>query len=411
MIAIKPSDVAVDSAAAPHGIREGNDSSGVFARLKQAELQDAGSGYQPESPLSGQWLQDQNFRTIETMIGPTTVSTPSEPDIAPGSLDGDLSLHRDPRGKYYYAYGEQQSAPAQSQSSGDDSGWEDIITPIAKPRPTSMNMTWLAAQRTWHSGNAVAPDDPSEHKSSQERQGLSTSSSSPLPVITEWEQVGDDIPAEVLQYLTPPPPHEKELTDCSACGIYLDSFRYVCTSCGPKLSVAHRREEEMHQVEGGRSQSPMTSSVTLFTYPPTTHQAHSSASSSPQSSRTVIGDTLALDLNSNSFNKALPSLPPTSNGSPYSDTGSASSSSSSTLKEGYELCPSCIESAGVHHALEAITAVPVSNRQGSLSPSNVEHDNPLSLSQWRRSAPRQKGTLRHVFSEKIWGHRGWEDVG
>ena len=33
------------------------------------------------------------------------------------------------------------------------------------------------------------------------------------------------------------------------------------------------------------------------------------------------------------------------------------------------------------------------------------------LSQWRRSAPKQKGNFRHAYIEKVWGPAGWTDVG
>jgi hypothetical protein len=79
------------------------------------------------------------------------------------------------------------------------------------------------------------------------------------------------------------------------------------------------------------------------------------------------------------------------------------------LKEGYELCSDCIESVGITHAIEAglSLAQSPSLRVKYASPEEAEH----ALSQWRRSAPRQKGQLRHAYLEKIWGYRGWEDVG
>jgi hypothetical protein len=82
----------------------------------------------------------------------------------------------------------------------------------------------------------------------------------------------------------------------------------------------------------------------------------------------------------------------------------------SSVENGYELCSGCIESAGVNHALEVNRAPGTSPGRGNTSPSSLE-DAQRALSQWRRSAPKQKGQLRHAYLEKVWAHRGWEDVG
>ncbi|EGN92266.1 hypothetical protein SERLA73DRAFT_191383 [Serpula lacrymans var. lacrymans S7.3] len=73
------------------------------------------------------------------------------------------------------------------------------------------------------------------------------------------------------------------------------------------------------------------------------------------------------------------------------------------VETGYELCSGCIESAGIIHALRG-SLPPGEN----LSPSSPE--DARVLSQWRRSAPKQKGQLRHAYVEKVWGSWGWEDV-
>ena len=73
---------------------------------------------------------------------------------------------------------------------------------------------------------------------------------------------------------------------------------------------------------------------------------------------------------------------------------------------GYELCAGCIEHAGVDHAVNPdLRYGPASP---SMSPSSPE-DAQRAL-QWRKSAPK-KGTTRHSYREKVWGHFGWEDVG
>ncbi|KDQ61360.1 hypothetical protein JAAARDRAFT_30782 [Jaapia argillacea MUCL 33604] len=113
-----------------------------------------------------------------------------------------------------------------------------------------------------------------------------------------------------------------------------------------------------------------------------------------------------------------------------SGSGSSDSLPSPSTNQGYELCSGCIESAGVTHALEATFApgsspggfsmrgspggFGIRGTPGGLSASPVGasamSSSPGDLSQWRRSAPKLKGTLRHAYLEKAWGPRGWENV-
>lgn len=85
---------------------------------------------------------------------------------------------------------------------------------------------------------------------------------------------------------------------------------------------------------------------------------------------------------------------------------------------GYELCGSCIEGAGVRHAIEGAAGVVGSPGagHGASSPSYgygaMEEDDEerAALSMWRRSAPKEKGRLRHAYLEKVWGYGGWVDL-
>jgi hypothetical protein len=79
---------------------------------------------------------------------------------------------------------------------------------------------------------------------------------------------------------------------------------------------------------------------------------------------------------------------------------------------GYELCANCIQSAGVNHALQGNSGSgpgSVNVSAGAAPPSPEEAQR--TLSQWRRTAPKQKGHFRHAYVEKVWGPGGWKDVG
>ncbi|KAH8105576.1 hypothetical protein DFH11DRAFT_1550357 [Phellopilus nigrolimitatus] len=106
-------------------------------------------------------------------------------------FDGDLALQQD-NGRYYYT----SSLSAASASAAND----DV----------SIGEHWLASQKT-----LAQP----QSKSGSQSASLSTPDSLPRTA---------DTPPEVRQ-LVPP-----ACTDCSACGVFLDAFRYVCSTCGER---------------------------------------------------------------------------------------------------------------------------------------------------------------------------------
>ncbi|KAG1780931.1 hypothetical protein EV702DRAFT_1250482 [Suillus placidus] len=336
------------------------------------------------------WLRDQNARTIKAMLGATP--EPSESDsrsisltysdehIPSNNMDGDLALERDPRGKYYYSY-------TGASSTTHDSGYEDNLSikydadPFggSPPRPNSMQLTWIAAQQK------LADNDHSSD--------------------TPDYSIAPDIPPEVLQFVAPAGPPPGSLTTCSDCGVILDGIRYVCAVCGekePLASIVLRNGSDSDLGKGkARDLDPSHS------YPPPPH--HAPLSSSPSPSTFFDAVTLSGSPQTRSehkHNKPLPSLPGSSSSSPtlYSArSGFRSRHGSESSTMGFELCSGCVESAGVIHALRANTV----RRNGSSAESTSPEDD---LSSWSRSAPRQKGQLRHAYFEKVWGHHGWEDV-
>lgn len=410
------------------------DPSAVFERLK---LQEAVGHHPPHldydpsvsANRGAAWLRDQNARTIRSMLG--ALPEPSEPDSTSLSLEqgsrsdelsGDLALHRDPRGKYYYSYTSAGSASvtrsdgnfldSQSQHSGYDDapdvkyeteeGAVEGHETYTKPRPTSMQLTWLASQqKLFAEGDLASNSHPS-----LDQPFPPSSSSDPLPVIREY--VGSEIPPEVLQFISLAAPPEDILTECSECGVVLDSIRYVCSACGEKTPRAKLRTETFGK---GKDNNVWGDGVDgdegLHLYPPPMHRSplYSSCALSPPSN---IAGSSSVSSTDRLHHKPLPSLPSLSSSTTL--TVSDHRSPWTSVESGYELCSGCIESAGVNHALELSLAPGISTGRGNSSPSSPE-DAQRALSQRRRSAPKQKGQLRHAYVEKVWAHRGWEDVG
>lgn len=365
----------------------------VFERLKlQEALGDDSSSVDFESLAANDrgaaWLRDQNERTIRSMLG--ALPEPSIPDSQSLSLDsqdelgGDLALERDPRGKYYYTY--TSGSASQTHGSGDDEGHDPDEEgaaegiQVAKPRPTSMHLNWLAAQQV----------DSVENRRPHPSTSFYTHNSDPLPT-PGHPLANSGIDKEFLPYLSMTAPPPEILTDCSHCGVHLDAIRYVCSTCGEKSPM---------------SESFVDPEETVYSYPP--RQPLSSGASS--SSQTYVGSLESLANVQRS--KPLPSLPSMSSfPSIPSLWGSSRTLPLQTTEThaGYELCSGCIESAGIHHAIEAGLATPGASPGYSpdtaLSPADAQR-----ALQWRRAAPK-KGQLRHAYKEKVWSQTGWEDVG
>lgn len=376
------------------------DPSAVFERLKlQETMRDDTSSVDFDSLAASErgaaWLRDQNERTIRSMLG--ALPEPSESDGASlslgsqeDSLGGDLALERDPRGKYYYTY--TAGSASQFQGSGDEEGQggnadnEAYAQSMRGPRPTSMQLKWLAAQQQV---------DPAEARKR----------TFDLQSISIQEEVNDQhysIDKDLLPFLPVPGPAREILTDCSICGILLDAIRYVCSTCGEK-APAHLSTSEKGKEKDSSPTNP-------FAYPPKhRHQFFSSPNSS--SSQTYVASP---ETESQRY-KPLPSIPSAPSLSSLQSIFGVSrtllsvpSSPTSQTSHGYELCSSCLEQDGINHAIEAGLATPGSSPvMSNMSPS---HHDPQQASQWRR-APPKKGQVRHAYQEKVWGHRGWEDVG
>ncbi|KAJ7066389.1 hypothetical protein C8F01DRAFT_1052447 [Mycena amicta] len=397
-----------------------SDPAAVFERLKldESSSQDDASSIQYEhrnlyeSDRGAAWLRDQNARTIKNMLGGLP-----EPSISSGvssipeeaeedELGGALALEQDPRGKYYYSY---TSSASHSRESGyyDEPVVEEVH--VAKPRPSSRNLHWLAAQQ--------AASSPSPQPSM--RPPLPPPEPTPSQRYSP-DQSFNDIPRELLHSLPISPPPTDTLTDCSACGVVLDSFRYVCVVCGPKRPVSQTSKGK------GRSMSAPNGHDHYhpahhhhpehqYSYPPKPfngyHHYSDNVSSSSRSSS--AGNSFFSRPGSSdsprSYVKPLPRLPG------HSLPPVSVFSSQATLvppprerDPGYELCATCLEDAGANHAITGNSdELPAGASSPSTAPSSPE--DAQRASQWRRLAP-QKGKTRHAYREKVWGHLGWEDV-
>lgn len=375
------------------------DPSAVFERLKLEESVGDESSVIELDTLSGNdrgaaWLRDQNERTMRSRI--RMLPEPSDSDGASfdlggdrlsSDMDGDLALRRDFRGKYYYSYtsvgssGLSQSHNSVSEENLGGPFEEELSVngDMDRPRPTSRHLNWLAAQQI----HPVPQPKHTNSDPSSQRSASYSPYSEPAP-----SRRYEGIPPEVLQYIptAPPPVSPDELTDCSECGVLLDSMRYVCSTCGEKPPVSSR--------EKGKGKN-------IF-YPPTRHRTSSSSPVDTSSSRTFFEESESGQPRRRY--KPLPSIPSLPSLSQYQ----LAAPGPQTIEPGYELCSGCIQSIGVFHAIAAgLASSP--GRENS-SPSSPE-DAQRALSQWRRSAPKHKGQLRHAYLEKVWGHTGWEDVG
>ncbi|THU92735.1 hypothetical protein K435DRAFT_758000 [Dendrothele bispora CBS 962.96] len=391
------------------------DPSAVFERLKLEEALKDDSSSVNYNPVTSDdrglaWLKDQNERVIRSKLG-----TLPEPDIGGDQSSvslqleeedqlGDLALQRDTRGKYYYSYNSAGSSSVSqthdSASNIDETQNFEVDPSIqggvgGKPRPTSRQLNWLAAQQ-----KAVS------QKRSQQSLALTHHSNPSNPSIDTI------IPPELLPFIEISPPPQDILTDCSKCGVLLDNMRYVCSTCGAKEPVSEHFK--------GKAKVLPISTDHSFTYPPE-RRVYSSIMSPTfsSSSRTFVGSVISdsesisspISVSGGSSNgrlrKPLPSIP-IPEGSQTSLFVPSHKHSIKNKMAGYELCAMCIESAGVDHAIEAGLAPGSSPTTGNYSPSSPE--DAQRVSQWRRAAPRQKGQLRHAYLEKIWTHTGWADV-
>ncbi|KAG8999432.1 hypothetical protein FRB94_006173 [Tulasnella sp. JGI-2019a] len=271
----------------------------VFERLRLAEQ--AGSSASSTSPYGAipsaltsqergvKWLQEQNARTLHNILGAPAASSSSDASSISLSIDdlesrgpvsaaennirGDLALQQGPRGRYYYTY----TSDSGSQQNGSQANVrysmssDALASPIDRRISTSsQNLAWLASHQFMRTADRAptqvsgrsrgasfgrqnsAPLVPSKLGIPSPASSSSSASSRPLPKLPEVSASTKDIdfssiPKELLPFLPPdtlPPPDQ--ITDCSSCGVILDTFRYVCSICGPKKTMSRSEHAEQH---------------------------------------------------------------------------------------------------------------------------------------------------------------------
>ncbi|KAI0046964.1 hypothetical protein FA95DRAFT_1290328 [Auriscalpium vulgare] len=397
------------------GPTAGPSSAAVFERLKRQDHDEPLHTLRTKNSIPA-WLNEQSDQFVKTRLG--AMPEPSDADTMSlnsnttnsYSEDGDageddglsLELEGDSgKPQYVFSYTSARSGQSSSRESdirqslgydadGSSFGQPPNASGASKDRPLSIS--------TITTDSSALPDStyPSSSETPSYRLSLTHSASDPLPLGSDQHTGGFRIPAELLI--------PEEVTDCSECGDILDSIKYTCTTCGEKTPVP-RAELEREQALGKGKGRQISDESTVYggEYPPRAHRSPISASSSFSSSSTY----------NQFYHKPLPPVPSTSPTDTVIGSGSGesarshprsnSSSSSGTLRQGYELCSHCFQTCGVDHKS--------SGSRGNSSPGLLDSPtSPQELALARRSAPKLKGQLRHAFSEKMWGAQGWDDV-
>ncbi|KAI0629363.1 hypothetical protein C8Q77DRAFT_1143553 [Trametes polyzona] len=386
------------------------DPSSVLAMLK---LEEERQGVSPgqlngastfETERGANWLREQSAHFTTTLNGDGM-------SMSEFSLEDNMSLEleKNQHGNYRYTL-TGSSGSAASQSARDyitDDGasavvndaFESVADPSEKrldSRPTSMQTTQFT-----HPHRVSNPFlGPGENQS------------------VSSDFIHPDIPPEVLSFLKPeaplqPPP---DPTNCSKCGVVLDMIKYVCSTCGEKKPPGAVMAEWTGDPKG------KTRAVDIHreaTYPPfygspsnSSWTVVGSGSGSSGSSGGSDHPSRSMSMSDSTLNVAAKPLPAIPRGPPGGVN--AHTQPRPTLRvpgmdyrapQGYELCSNCVQAYGVQHSLE-FSATPGSSPGPGTSPEDAER----ALSRWRRTAPSQKGVLRHAYIEKSWTHNGWEDV-
>ncbi|KAG8848620.1 hypothetical protein FRB91_010651 [Serendipita sp. 411] len=202
-----------------------------------------------------QWLKEQSAQMVQSVLGgvPTAPSTqapsvvghgqhtdqqsislsssddhvmvdnhqayqpePADFEELPGSLELELELEQNKRGSYYYTY----TGSVISQSLDD------------------RNSGGLSRQPTASSSRSIPYQQRRAARASRMTEDVMEEEDGEIGTLEQESVIHGD---EFLQYLPPSRsqdtlvgPNSAELTECSSCGVMLDTFRYVCATCGPR---------------------------------------------------------------------------------------------------------------------------------------------------------------------------------
>ncbi|PFH51867.1 hypothetical protein AMATHDRAFT_84931 [Amanita thiersii Skay4041] len=319
------------------------------------------------------WLREQSL-TNRANLGQMGKPYSNDASSQIESSISDISLEMDMRGKYYYAY-----TPTSSRD--HDTNIADEQEAISRPSP--MHLKWLASQQIL-SGNSYQ-DSSSRAYDEAELASDTHNNHTALHIDQDYERF-------IPHHSTSPP--ADTVTTCSHCGVLLETIRYICSTCGPKLPI-----RDVINGPGVANGSTSSGSGSSHSYPPTPQHAYLR---SPSSSLTIVGGPDSQpDI---AQQKPLPSLP---------SSNSDSSLATSTYQAGserfipYELCSECVQDIGVNHAIQPgidPRSSPIARSFSSPSIRGLSD-----ASEWHRSAP-EKGKLRHAFREQVWTNNKWTDL-
>ncbi|KIM32725.1 hypothetical protein M408DRAFT_326470 [Serendipita vermifera MAFF 305830] len=229
--------------------------SDVFQRLKLAETAAADRGGRSPTNVASSasagsgmagWLKQQSIQMVQSVLGGLPTAPSSK---ASSEADGLLVDDRDER-----------SSSAAFSSSGVGAVEEDRRDTLAASDideiPGSLELELERNERGayyyTYTGSSIG-HSTDDHEKQPLVRGDRTTEDKRFSYFTASSMESNESPApppedpgssslEFLQYLPPDKTHEPsiaapnpaELTDCSSCGQVLDTFRYVCATCGPR---------------------------------------------------------------------------------------------------------------------------------------------------------------------------------
>lgn len=243
----------------------------VFERLRQeAAIQypQLPPSFAPSGPSEGdsgdrgaRWLKDQSDRAIRTMIGhlprPSVPSAASDEDIndrasslsfpslrtdlpppvGTGALEtGGLALELNASGKYYFSY------------SSDGSSMREISSELDPAHTVAQTLGDSPAVKD--AGPASQPSSSGRRTRSGPKMLEGLAPSSENDPFADPSDPSPEVLQAILQSGMSVVDGPIEVTCCSFCSEILDSFRYVCASCGERPKRT-REEVVLGSLENG----------------------------------------------------------------------------------------------------------------------------------------------------------------
>lgn len=355
----------------------------------------AGQSSLTNSELGARWIREQTERARRKLGPASSAGSSSRSSVSgeDGSDDDGTSIYSEGRGnlelvretngseflprylghaavlirivtEWYYSYSSTdmrlQAPPHEGQLSQRDSATSLNSSPNASlPR---RDLTSLRLSTTTIDTDLRA--DPEDH------------SGELSPVETESLQTPPELSDDFEEPVGPP----GLAPDCSACGTRLEYMRYVCTVCG----------------EGHLWLEDDTSRGVVINEDRDSEESSSSASSGEQTTwappRKLSNSTLGLG---DAHPLCIPEQESSTRGSRSAHRTRVEMAPGGPTRDGYELCPACIEVHGIKHTKAMSEMEP-----GELGTRRTVQRN-----------VRKLGALNHTYKELLWGAKGWKEIG